>query len=138
MLAQKKGMTWAGWGLSALIGAMLAFSASMKLQNSPEFAKQFADGLGYPAHTGFYIGIVELSCMVLYLIPQTSVLGAVLLTGYLGGAVATHVRVEEAFAPPVIAGVLVWLALFLRDPRIRELLPIRRALPPANVNVPPT
>jgi xanthine/uracil permease len=61
-----------------------------------------------------------------YVIPQTSVLGAILLTGYLGGAVATHVRIDDNFVPPIVMGVLVWLGLFLRDPRLRALIPLRR------------
>jgi hypothetical protein len=62
---------------------------------------------------------------VLYAIPQTAVLGAILLTGYLGGAIATHVRIEEGFVPPLILGVLIWLGLYLRDRRLRALVPLR-------------
>jgi hypothetical protein len=65
--------------------------------------------------------------VILYAIPQTAVLGAILLTGYLGGAVSTHVRAGEPFFFPVIVGVLVWLGLVLRDPRLRSLAPLRRA-----------
>jgi len=68
---------------------------------------------GYPAGTLAVIGVVELACALLYLIPRTSVLGAILVTGYLGGAVATHVRVEDAFAAPIVLGVLAWGGLFL-------------------------
>jgi hypothetical protein len=71
--------------------------------------------------------IIEISCVVIYVIPQTAVLGAILLTGYLGGAVATHVRVSEPQWPmAVVMGVLVWLGLLLRDSRLRQVLPIRR------------
>ena len=70
--------------------------------------------------------MVELLSTLLYVIPQTSVLGAVILTGYLGGAVATHVRVGDVFVAPLGLGVLVWAGLFLRDARIRALLPLRR------------
>jgi len=111
-----------------LVILMMTFSAVMKFMNVPDVAKQMKD-LGYPAELTLILGIVEISCVILYAIPQTSVLGAVLLTGYLGGAVATHVRVNDNFAGPAIGGVLVWLGLFLRDPRIRALLPIRRSLP---------
>jgi hypothetical protein len=72
------------------------------------------------------IGVVELTCAVLYLIPQTSVLGAILLTGYLGGATATHVRIHDAFIGPVVFGVIVWLGLYFRDARIRALMPFNR------------
>lgn len=72
------------------------------------------------------LGVTELLCAVLYAIPQTSVLGAILLTGYMGGAIATHARIGEGFIPQIIIGVLVWLGLFLRDARLRALIPIRR------------
>jgi uncharacterized membrane protein YphA (DoxX/SURF4 family) len=110
---------------------MLVFSATMKFMKPPDFDKEFVGKLGYPEDLAFAIGIVEISCVVLYLIPQTAILGAVLLTGYLGGAVATHVRIHDNFAPPVIGGVLVWLGVYFRDPRVRALLPLRRSMPPA-------
>jgi hypothetical protein len=71
------------------------------------------------------IGLLELLCAVLYLVPQTALLGAVLLTGYLGGAVATHLRIGEPFVLPLVLGVLIWAGLWLRDPRLRGLLPLR-------------
>jgi DoxX-like protein len=71
------------------------------------------------------LGIVELACTVIYIIPRTSVLGAILLTGYLGGAVATHLRIGEPYFMPIIFGVLVWGGLFLRDERLRALIPLR-------------
>ncbi|MGQ0635656.1 MAG: DoxX family protein [Planctomycetaceae bacterium] len=126
MGTQKKALTVAGWVISGLIGAGMTFSAVMKFLNRPEIAEQFVNHLGYPADLPFVLGVVELTCVVLYLIPQTAVLGAVVLTGYLGGAIATHVRVHDNFLGPAIGGILVWLALFLRDPRIRALLPFRR------------
>jgi hypothetical protein len=76
----------------------------------------------------FGLGLVLLACLVLYVIPATSVLGAILLTGYLGGAVASHVRVGEGLFPvffPVMVGVLIWLGLYLRDVRLRSLIPLR-------------
>jgi hypothetical protein len=72
------------------------------------------------------IGIVELLCVIVYAVPRTSILGAVLLTGYLGGAIATHVRVGDMFIPPLVLGVLVWGGLYFRSARIRSLLPIRK------------
>jgi len=73
------------------------------------------------------LGIVEASCAILYLIPRTAVLGAILVTGYLGGAVATHARVgDPAFITPALLGVIAWLGLFLRDRRVRALIPLRR------------
>jgi len=127
MTAQNKALSWSGRILTGLICAMLTMSASMKLMNRPEVAEQLVGKFGYPEDVGFIIGIVELSCVVVYLIPQTAILGAVLLTGYLGGAIATHVRVSDNFLGPAIGGVLVWLAVYLRDPRVRALLPLRKS-----------
>jgi len=82
--------------------------------------------LGYPESLLVTLGILELGCTVVYLIPRTSVLGAILMTGYLGGATATHVRIGEAlFFIPVVLGVLAWGGLFLRDDRLRALIPLR-------------
>jgi hypothetical protein len=120
-------MTWAGWIITGLIALGLTFSAAMKFLNPPDVSKEFVGRLGYPADLLLYIGITELACLIIYLIPRTAVLGAVLLTGYLGGAIATHVRIGDNFLGPAIGGVLVWLALFLRDARVRALLPLRRA-----------
>src|SRR5258705_12246933 len=85
--------------------------------------------LGYPESTIIGMGIVLLLCTVLYLIPRTAILGAILLTGYLGGAVATHVRVGEGLFSilfPVIFGVLLWGGLYLRDNRLRMLIPLHQ------------
>jgi len=127
MNTQKKWMTWTGRVMTGLIALMLVFSATMKFMKPPEVVEQFVDKLGYPADLIIAIGITEIACVVLYVMPQTAILGAVLLTGYLGGAVATHVRIHDNFAGPAIGGVLVWLAVFLRDPRVRALLPFRCA-----------
>jgi hypothetical protein len=85
-------------------------------------------GLGYPENTIVPIGAVLLVCTVLYLVPRTSVLGAILLTGYLGGAVATHVRVSAGLFPilfPIILGLFIWGGLYLRDQRLSQLIPVR-------------
>jgi hypothetical protein len=71
------------------------------------------------------LGILELTCTVLYLIPQTAVLGAILLTGYLGGAIATHVRLGEGIIMHVVIGIVFWLGIYLRDSRLRALIPLR-------------
>jgi hypothetical protein len=84
--------------------------------------------LGYAGSLALWLGILELACTVLYLVPRTAVLGAILLTGYLGGAVATHVRVGDGFGQlvvPIFLGVLVWGGLCLRDTRLRAILPLR-------------
>lgn len=119
-------LVWIGRVISLLPVLMLVMSAYFKLSKNPMAVEGFAK-MGYPAHTLVPIGIVEIVSTVIYLIPQTAVLGAVLLTGYLGGAVDVHVRADDQQWPtPVILGVLVWAGLFLRDPRVRALLPIRK------------
>lgn len=115
---------WIGWVLAILLVPLFAMSAYFKFAQPEEIVKQWTEG-GMPLHTLLPIGVVEVTCVVLYLIPQTSVLGAILLTGYLGGAVVTHVRQEENFVMPVVVGIVVWLALALRDPRLWKLIPFR-------------
>jgi len=119
-----KKLLWAGWVIGVLPALLLLFSAVMKFTKPPELVEGFTH-LGWPADLALALGIVELTCTVLYLIPRTAVLGAILLTGYLGGAIATHARIGEQFIGPVVLGVLVWLGLFLRDRRLRELIPLR-------------
>ena len=118
-----KWMFWTGWVLSLLPIPLFVLSAYMKLSNAPEAVEGFKD---WPANVGLVLGIVELACVVLYLIPQTAVLGAILITGYLGGAVATHVRLNESIIFPVAIGIILWLGLYFRDSRLRALLPLRR------------
>jgi hypothetical protein len=127
MGTKNKVMTVAGWVIAGLVSLMMVVSGSMKLMNPPSFTEQWVGTFGYPSNLALYIGLVELSCAVLYLIPPTAILGAVLLTGYLGGAIATHVRIHDNFVAPAIVGVFVWLAVYLRDARVRALLPIRRS-----------
>lgn len=127
---QKKWMTIVGWILTALIGLGLTFSAVMKLTFPPELDREWIAKLGLPRELATPIGVLEIACVAIFLLPRTAVLGAVLLTGYLGGAILTHVRIGDAFISPVIAGVLVWLALYLRDPRVRAMLPLRSAVKP--------
>jgi hypothetical protein len=111
--------------MSVLPMLMLVMSAFMKFVKPASVVEGFAH-MGLPINLALGLGIVELGCTVLYAIPQTSVLGAILLTGYLGGATCATLRVGDMFIPPVILGVLVWGGLFLRDPRIRALIPLRR------------
>ncbi len=118
---------WAGRIMSALPALFLLMDGVMKLFK-PEVVVKATVQLGYPESIIFPLGIVLLTCTVLYLIPRTSVLGAILLTGYLGGAVATHVRVGESLFSivfPIIFGVLIWGGLYLRDERLRALIPLR-------------
>jgi hypothetical protein len=122
-----KWMVWTGRVISALPALALIASGAGKLSAS----KQLADGfehLGWPMSVALGLGCVEIACAVIYLIPQTAVLGAILMTGYLGGAVATHVRIGEfgMMIPAIVLGILVWLGLYLRDYRVRSLAPIRK------------
>lgn len=121
-----KAMLWAGRVVTALAALVFVSSGIMKLSSPPDMVKQFTEDYGFPANTLVPIGIVELVCVALYVVPRTTVLGAVLLTAYLGGAVVTHVRISDAFIAPIIIGVLVWAGPFLRDARVRALLPLRR------------
>jgi chaperone required for assembly of F1-ATPase len=118
-----KAMTITGWVLTILPSLMLVMSGVMKLQQNEEVVKGFAD---WPEGVAIPIAIAELVSTLLYVIPQTAVLGAILLTGYLGGATATHVRLGEPIWVPVIMGVVIWLGLFLRDARVRQLAPFRK------------
>jgi hypothetical protein len=106
--------------LMMLMGVAMAFF-------DPEQMNEGMEKYGYPEGSATVILVLEVICVVIYVIPQTAVLGAILLTGYLGGATATHVRAEEIqYLVPVAVGILVWGGLFLRDPRIRALIPLRK------------
>jgi hypothetical protein len=119
-----KGRLWAGRILSALPVLMLLFSGVLKLIKPAAVVEEFAR-LGYPESLVLGIGLLELACTVVYVIPRTSILGAILLTAYLGGATVTHVRIGDPFFGPIVVGVLVWGGLFLRDNRLRVLIPLR-------------
>jgi hypothetical protein len=116
-----------GWVLSCLPLVAFLPSAMFKLVQPGEFLEQWSKS--YPAATARPIGVIELLCILLYFVPATRVLGAILTTGYLGGAVATHVRVGEVnFVVPFLVGVMLWAGLYLRDWRLRQLLPITKPL----------
>jgi DoxX-like protein len=119
-----KKMLWAGRIISALPVLMLLFSAVLKFMKPASVVQEMAR-LGYPERLTLVLGIIELGCTLVYLIPRTAVLGAILVTAYLGGAVATHVRIGDPFIFPIIFGVLVWVGLYLRDNRLRALVPLR-------------
>jgi hypothetical protein len=121
----RKAVLWTGRVISALPALMLLASASMKLSHSPQVVSMFTNKLGYQESSLTGLALLEIACTALYLIPQTAFLGALLLTGYLGGAIATHVRVGEPFATPLVLGVLVWVGLYLRESRLKALAPLR-------------
>ncbi len=116
---------WVGRIISAIPVLFLIFDAVIKLMNiQPVVDSSIV--LGLPVTLAPTVGTLLLACLALYLLPRTSVLGAILLTGYLGGATATHVRIGDPFYAPVLLGVLIWGGLVLRDARLRALLPLRR------------
>lgn len=119
----------AGYVLTTLVALFLTFDTVIKvLRLAP--AIQGTTDLGYPAETVLWIGMIELACVGLYLVPRTSVLGALLLTGYLGGAIATHVRVGSPLLShtffPIYVALVLWGGLYLRETRLRALVPFRR------------
>lgn len=116
--------TWAGRVITGLASALFVFSAAMKFKGGPELAQGMAH-LGLPDSMVLPLAILELSCVVIYLIPATSVLGAILLAGYVGGAICTHWRVGDPFFVQVLLGLFVWLGIYLREPRLASLIPIR-------------
>ena len=118
-----------GLGISALPVLFLLFDSAIKLVKIPPVVESFAQ-LGYPESLARGIGALELGCLALHMIPRTAALGAVLLTGFLGGAISTHVRIGDplfshVLFPAYVAGLL-WAGLFLRDPRLRALLSPRQ------------
>lgn len=116
---------WTGYILAALPVLLMTMSAVMKITRQPMVVEGFAKG-GIPVTFVVAIGAAELLCVLLFLIPATSILGAVLTTGYLGGAVMVHVRAHEIQGLiPFLLGVMAWGSLYLREPRLRDLLPLR-------------
>ena len=117
---------WAGRVLTGLTLAFLTFDVAVKFLPMPAEAAAATAQLGWSPHHLPVIGALALACLVLYAVPRTAVLGAVLWTGYLGGAVATHLRVDNPLLShtlfPVYVGALLWGALYLRDPRVRAVL----------------
>jgi DoxX-like protein len=125
MFATRGKAVWAGRVISVLASLVFLFSAFLKLKGGPELAQGIAH-LGLPESMVMPLAIVELSCTVIYLIPATSVLGAILLAGYVGGTICTHWRVGDPFFVQIALGLLVWLGLYLREPRLKALIPLRR------------
>jgi hypothetical protein len=116
----------AGWLLTAVIAVMLVPSSLMKMSGTSEVVAGFAH-LGIPAEQVSRIAALELACVLIFLIPHTAVLGALLLTGYMGGAIVLHVRLGEPFMVQLMIGAVAWAGIWLREPRLRRLLPLRRA-----------
>jgi hypothetical protein len=123
-LAPVSKLVWVGRIISGLMIAFLLFDGGIKILKLPAAVEGTAR-LGYPTSVVQAIGVLALVCVLLYAIPRTAVLGAILLTGYLGGATATQVRVQDQwFLFPVVLGMLVWAGLYFRDERLRALIPL--------------
>ncbi|WP_334392933.1 DoxX family protein [Bradyrhizobium sp. AZCC 2262] len=124
-----KWMQWTGWGMTGLMIAFLLFDSVSKLVLE-QHVVEATTKIGYPLDVIRPLGIICLACTMLYAIPRTSILGAILLTAYLGGAVASKVRIEDPLISSVLFGVyfgiLVWGGLYLRDERLRALIPLSR------------
>ena len=125
---ESKGMLWTGRVLSGLMALFLVLDGVGHLMKPAPVVEAFAR-LGYPLSASVGIGLLALICTAIYVTPRTSVLGAILLTGYMGGAVSTHVRAGSTLFEtifPVILGALVWAGIFVRDAQLRKLIPLRR------------
>jgi hypothetical protein len=125
---RNKWVAWSGRLLSLVPVVILLWSAREKLTHSPRYVAEWSR-IGYAPAAVSGIGLVEVACVVLYLIPQTAVLGTVLLTGYLGGAIASYVRIGEPYPMlvPLTTCLFAWAGLYLREERLWALLPIRRS-----------
>ena len=123
-MAENGRIVWTGRAISAAVSLAFAASAFMKLKGGPELTQGMAH-LGLPESLIVPLAILEISCVVVYAIPATSVLGAILLTGYMGGAICTHWRVGDPFLAQIGFGLLVWLGLYLREGRLKGLIPLR-------------
>ncbi len=120
-----RGLRIASRLLGFLLAGVMIVSGVMKFIQPPGFDDGIAH-LGWDGRRIFFVGVVEILIAVVYLIPKTAVIGAILLTAYMGGAIATHVRVGDPFYAQILIGVLFWFSLYLRDPKIRELIPFHR------------
>jgi hypothetical protein len=117
---------WTGRVMSALPVLLVLFSSVMKLMKTAAVMEGFAR-TGVPERLIIPVGVIELVCVIAYVIPQTAVLGAILMTGLLGGAAITNLRIGDPTYPvPIVLGMMAWGGLFLRDARVRELIPIRK------------
>jgi DoxX-like family len=127
--SMKRWMLWAGWILSLWPAVVVVASATWKLTRSPFYVAEFGR-IGWPASALTGLALLQLCCLALYLMPPTAVLGAVLLTGYLGGAIASYVRIGDPspVLVPLSTSVIAWAGIYLRDERVRALLPFRRAV----------
>jgi hypothetical protein len=119
-------IVWTGRVITVLVSLLFFFSAAMKFVGGAEVKEGMAH-LGLPESMTIPLGILEAACTVIYLIPATSVLGAILLAGYMGGAICTHWRVGDPFVGQIAIALVIWLAIYLREPRLKALIPLRKS-----------
>jgi hypothetical protein len=119
-------IVWAGRVITGVVSLLFFFSAAMKFVGGAEVKEGMAH-LGLPESMTIPLGILEAACTVVYLIPATSVLGAILLAGYMGGAICTHWRVGDPFVGQIAIALAIWLAIYLREPRLKALIPLRKS-----------
>ena len=124
-MAANRKVLWAGRVISILVSLPFLLSAFLKLKDGPEVTQGMAH-VGISESMLVPLAILEFACVVVYLIPATSVLGAILFTGYIGGAMCTVWRVGDPFFLHIVLGILVWLGLYLREDRLRALIPLRK------------
>ena len=124
MVGATGAIVWVGRVISVLVSFVFAMSAFMKVKGGAELTQGMAH-LGLPESLIIPLAILEISCVVIYLVPATSVLGAILLTGFIGGAICTHLRVGDPFIIQIALGIVVWLGLYLREKRLEGLIPLR-------------
>jgi hypothetical protein len=118
-------IVWVGRVISALVFLVFMMSGFMKVKGGAEVTQGMAH-LGLPESLRMPLALLEISCAVIYLIPATAVVGAILLTGFIGGAICTHWRVADPVFIQIALGLLVWLGLYLREDRLKALIPVRR------------
>jgi DoxX-like family len=127
MLMRDK-LVWVGRTISGLLSLLLAVSSVMKLMGGADVMEGMAH-LGLPTSLVIPLGILEISCVAMYVVPATSIMGAILLTGYFGGAILAHLRIGEPIFMQIALGVGIWLGLYLREHRLRQLIPLRASSP---------
>lgn len=125
MTAANKKLVWTGRVISVLASLMFVMSAVMKFVGGPKVEEGMAH-LGIPASMLTPLAVLELTCIALYLIPTTAVLGAILMAGYVGGIILTHWRVGDPVYIPIALGLCLWLGLYLREDRLKDLIPVRK------------
>jgi hypothetical protein len=116
---------WTGRVISTLVTLVFVMSSAMKLRGGPEVTEGIAH-LGLSETMVLPLAVLEMTCAIIYAIPLTAVLGAILLAGYMGGAICTHWRVGDPFFLQIVIGLLAWLGLYLREPRLKDLIPLRK------------